>query len=382
MFAFLFKKAPPAEEVDLKITKRILGFLGAEEIIEVLPQVHSFLKKELESTYAEIRAIAYERVLIYKRTLKPYSIFPNPDNFEFIKLSGGYSNTTYKLSKDSKTYISRIGGVGTGLIIDRTAEWHNASIAEELKLNPPIVYNDKKGNQLSHFLPSPQPLTPELLLTEPAYLAEIAAQLQKLHHSPKRFLNDINVFKRNRDFYALIKGKELVLPEPYFLIQTMIARLELLFEHFPIPQAPCHNDTYFNNFILSDGKIWLIDWEYSGNNDPIWDLAYFSNLAKLDEKQNAELLSSYFECADFQSKYHLEYLRFVAYGLVVKDFIILWTYVQLANKNMSVTESEFLKWSESALEDSVKIMSSDAFSRAILELEEASKKCSADTSMR
>ena len=117
----------------------------------------------------------------------------------------------------------------------------------------------------------------------------------------KKFHNNVNIFKRNADFYALIKDSEIALPEAYAPIRARTAQLESLFEKLNIPQVPCHNDTYYNNFLLSDGKLWLIDWEYSGNHDPIWDLAYFSNLAKLNEEQNTHLLTTYFNCLDFQS---------------------------------------------------------------------------------
>lgn len=377
MFTFLFRKKAPepiSPGLDEKLSRKILSFLGSEDIAETLPAIHPNLKAELTSTYADIMAIASERVLIFKKTLSPSALFANPDSFDYIKLSGGYSNTTYRLSQSgAKAYISRIAGVGTDSFIDRRAEWHNASIAAELELNPTIVFNDQSGNQLSHCLPSPQALTPELLHEHPEYFTKIAEQLRTLHHSPKKFLNDASIFKRNAAFFTRIKDSELHLPEEYAPIRARTIELEHLFARLDVPFVPCHNDTYYNNFLLSDGKLWLIDWEYSGNHDPMWDLAYFSSLAHLTETQKALLLNQYFACPDFKESHSLDYLRFVAYSLIVKDFLILWTYVQLANGNLVAPEAELVKWADDALVEGKLILADEGFNNAVLRLEEVSR---------
>ncbi|RUR09984.1 choline/ethanolamine kinase family protein [Legionella sp. km772] len=374
MFAFLFK-ASVNKESDEKLSRKILGYLSSEDIACTLPLVHPTLKKELETTYADLRAVAGERVLIFRKTLISGSLFTSPDSFDYIKLSGGYSNTTYKLSTaSSSAYISRIAGLGSDSFIDRRAEWHNASIAAELKLNPKIVFNDEQGNQLSHCLPSPQALTPELLQDNPQYITAVAQQLQTLHQSPRKFHNEFSIFKLNRGFYSRIQDSELTLPEGYAAIQAKTAELAALFAHLDLPSVPCHNDTYYNNFLLSEESLWLIDWEYSGNHDPMWDLAYFADLATLNDAQTTLLLSSYFDCPDFQEKYFLDYLRFISYSLVIKDFLILWTYVQLANNNLTVSEAELLKWSDNALKAGKQILNDENFNKAVLLLENVSQK--------
>ncbi len=375
MFDLLFKKTSTDKKIDNKLSKVILGFLGSEEISCTLPEVAPQWKTELETNYAELKAIADERILIYKNIVKPSSIFASPDNFSYIRLNGGYSNTSYKLSKkDGEVYISRIAGIGTESFIDRFAEWHNATQAAELGLNPRIIYSDKKGQQLSLYLSSPQPMTPEQLRLHPEYLSKIAIQLRTLHNSTKKFHNDVNIFERNKGLYALIEKSKLVLPEEYQPIKEHVEQIAQIFKQLTIQQVPCHNDAYYNNFLLSEGIIWLIDWEYSGNHDAMWDLAYFSSLAGLDEQQKNDLLSSYFNSSDFKSTHYIEYLRFIVYGLVVKDFLILWAFVQLANKNTSVSEAEFKKWSDDALIDSILIMSSEEFNNALHQLEEISQK--------
>jgi thiamine kinase-like enzyme len=366
-----------------KISERLLSFFGAKEIVCVLPGVNKALKHELETTYAQLREQACEKVLIYKHSIKPCLMFSsdvNADSFKHIKLSGGYSNFTYKVSiHGGKTYISRIPGAGSESFIDRSAEWHNASIASELGLNPAIEYNDKKGSQLSECLLTPCPLTPTMLQQHSPYIIEIALQLKKLHRSPNKFQNDANIFKRNTRFRELIEQHHVVLPDEYEPIRKITAKLELIFQQLNIPQVPCHNDTYYNNFLLNEGKIWLIDWEYSGNHDAIWDLAYFSKLASLNEEQNTCLLEAYFNCQNVQSQHPLEYLRFIAYRIVINEFLILWTFVQIANKNTTVSEAELNQWSGNALKDSQHIMINKEFNEAVSLLEKAAQEYQSDS---
>ena len=52
--------------------------------------------------------------------------------------------------------------------------------------------------------------------------------------------------------------------------------MRLVLEASPAALVPCHNDPWPGNLLDADGpdgRIYLIDWEYSGMNDPMWDLA-------------------------------------------------------------------------------------------------------------
>ncbi len=60
-------------------------------------------------------------------------------------------------------------------------------------------------------------------------------------------------------------------------------------------RVPCHNDSLIGNWVLrEDGKLYLIDWEYSGMNEPMWDLSCLSIEANYSEENDDELLTAYF----------------------------------------------------------------------------------------
>ena len=365
MFRLFYKKDYSlTESQQEKLNERIFSFIDSYQIVSSLPFVsRSFYQALKESAYVNFR------ILVYKCSLKPDPLFSGTFPETYSRLSGGYSNCTYKFCMQARAYIARVPGRGTESFIDRAAESYNVEQASKLGLNPEIKYTDRKGTQISVCLDQPQSLTPELLKNNPHLLIAIAGQLKALHSSKKPFANDANIFKRNESFFELIKQHKLSLPVEYQSIKDLIQKIQAIFSKHNIKYRPCHNDTYFNNFLLSGNRVWIIDWEYSGNHDPIWDLAYFSKLSDLSEEQNQILLAAYFSDTKFKANHCLEYQRFIAYKLVIDDFVLLWAYVQIANKNNSVTPVMIMEWANGALKSALAIMQDPKFKKAISILE-------------
>jgi thiamine kinase-like enzyme len=67
----------------------------------------------------------------------------------------------------------------------------------------------------------------------------------------------------------------------------------------------CHNDPYHLNF-LDDGSLWLIDWEYAGMGDAMYDLAGIAY--RLDSEGRDHLLRSYFGELGPTTREHLDAL--------------------------------------------------------------------------
>ena len=68
------------------------------------------------------------------------------------------------------------------------------------------------------------------------------------------------------------------------------------YESLTIEQAPTHIDALYQNFIKSgDNKLYLIDWEYSGMFDPLWDLATHSIESEFTLLEEELFLSHYFQ---------------------------------------------------------------------------------------
>ena len=100
---------------------------------------------------------------------------------------------------------------------------------------------------------------------------------------------------------------------------------------------PCHINACPGNFVESEGEVKLIDWEYSGNSDPMWDLVFLSIEAEFTPQQERQMFECYFGSQDKTEAMQ----RFMLYKPVYHLWAILWASVQLANENL-LYDSKFL----------------------------------------
>jgi thiamine kinase-like enzyme len=75
--------------------------------------------------------------------------------------------------------------------------------------------------------------------------------------------------------------------------------------------------------------MWIVDWEYSGMNDPLWDLGDLSVEAQFDEAQDNELLRAYFGADPRPAQRG----RMIVYKAMCDLLWTLWGLIQHANKN-------------------------------------------------
>ena len=72
----------------------------------------------------------------------------------------------------------------------------------------------------------------------------------------------------------LIEEVNAKMYEGWESVKKEIKEIENNLNRIGIDLRPCHNDAVPENFIKTkDGVIYLIDWEYSGINDPTADIA-------------------------------------------------------------------------------------------------------------
>ncbi|RDI48797.1 phosphotransferase [Aquicella lusitana] len=277
---------------------------------------------------------------------------------EIKKLGGGLTNTSIFFATAGKAFVGRRPGIHSDRFIDREAEAYNVAIAVRLGIAAPVAYAGKKGNQITHYLPNPKPMTPELF-KDAKNLQKAAHVLKIVHGCSKQFSNDIDVFARNRKMLALLKEKQVALPPAYEIVMETMNKLERLFCALNIKKVPCHNDTTPGNFIKSNGEMKLIDWEYSGNNDPVWDLANTSCEGEFTESQDHQLFLYYFGTWANEA-----YQRFLLYKPVVELWAALWTWVQIANNNMQDSLENLRQYEQRRFENCKKLLNEAMFKNA------------------
>ncbi len=205
----------------------------------------------------------------------------------------GLTNRVYKVALPEGSFALRIPGDGIAAIIDRRAEETNSRAAAAAGVAPEVLHFGADGVMLTRFVDG-EPLTQEPIVARPGALQRVAQALKRLHDAKITFASRFEAFG-TIDRYSRIlaeRGVGLSARQREILEEANAVR-EALAADPPAPK-PCHCDPTGRNLIDTGERVWLIDWEYSGMNDPAWDLAYCSVLAGLPPEADTALLAAYF----------------------------------------------------------------------------------------
>ncbi|MES1239294.1 MAG: phosphotransferase, partial [Chloroflexota bacterium] len=130
-------------------------------------------------------------------------------------------------------------------------------------------------------------------LRAPGMPSRLAETLRRLHVSP-RFRDDFDMFRLSERYLALVDQRDIPIPAGYRDHLTLLPRIEAALARHPLAPVPCHNDLLADN-VLSDGtRLWIVDYEYSGMNDPAFELGNTCQELGYTLAQIAELCAAYF----------------------------------------------------------------------------------------
>lgn len=215
---------------------------------------------------------------------------------------GGMTNKNYlitisydKSSGRGKRYVLRIPGAVTDSIITRDNEFFNSQLMSQMKFNVETNYfNPNDGIKITTYLEHSQQLTHQIISNE-KYLNAIANKLSLLHNSELVFKNEFNVFDEFDKYISLLKNKELFYQYHPRISQLLDKFYSIRQYHHNNPQllSPCHNDLVPENILWKENNIYFIDWEYSGMNDPLFDIAAFLLESRLNETNTMKFLGYY-----------------------------------------------------------------------------------------
>jgi thiamine kinase-like enzyme len=187
-----------------------------------------------------------------------------PDGWR-IEPIGSITNQTYRVDVREDSYVVRVAGPTTRYL-DREVETHNAAIAAELGLAPPVLYLDDKL-LVTRFVTGARPLNAGDL-ANPNRLQQVGALLSRLQRSPRPFRHERHPFGEiDRYVGEYPHARAMALRQALQPVEAALARS-------PRPLVPAHVDASTANFLLGgDGRLWLVDWEFSSMADPAWDPA-------------------------------------------------------------------------------------------------------------
>lgn len=194
----------------------------------------------------------------------PFLARRNPADWR-AEAIGSVTNRTYRITADQDSYVVRISGPTTGYL-DRAVETHNARIAAELGLAPPILFLDDTL-LVTRFVTGARPLSAGDL-DDPGLLADVAVLLARLQRGTVPFAGERHPFGEIDRYLAQHPhARALALRQAARPVEAALARS-------PRPLVPAHVDAGAPNFLLGgDARLWLVDWEFSSMADPAWDVA-------------------------------------------------------------------------------------------------------------
>jgi thiamine kinase-like enzyme len=208
-------------------------------------------------------------------------------------LPGGLTNRNYKVTTPDGVFVARVSVAGTDLLaIDRDSEYRNSVAAAAAGAGAPVIeYRPQDSMLVIGYIEGRTFGNADV--AAPGNIARIAQACQRLH-SGERFGNDFDMFGIQPRYLSVVRSRGFKIPAGYdgLAPQFEAARGALAVQ--PAGTVPCNNDLLAANFIDDGDRIWLIDYEYSGNNDPCFELGNIAGECHLSRDALAELVTAYY----------------------------------------------------------------------------------------
>ena len=207
------------------------------------------------------------------------------------ELSGGLTNRNFRVDTAQGVFVARVSSNSSDLLaIDRTSEFRNSTIAGNGAVGAQVLdFLPGEGLLLISFIPGKTFGADDVA----ANLPRIATSLRNLH-ALDSFDHEFNMFNTQKNYQKIVVDQGFRLPEGYVEFAPKVAEIKRAFEVLSEGLVPCNNDLLPGNFIDDGAKIWLIDYEYSGNNDACFEIGNVWAEAFLPLEALEELVSAYY----------------------------------------------------------------------------------------
>lgn len=241
----------------------------------------------------------------------------------------GLTNINYLVERGDEKFVLRLPGAGTSEYIDRTAEEVAARSAATAGVNADVIFFDPSdGLMVTRFVEGAVTMNADRFRDLGA-VARAGQAFRKLHTTATPFAVDFKLFAMIDDYKRLLAEKGAALPDGYAAAEAQADATRRALEAAARPLVPSHCDPLCENFLDTGDRMVVIDYEYSGNNDPMWDLGDLSVEGLFGPEQDAALLRAYF---GGEPPAH-EVGRMIAYKAMCDLLWTLWGVIQHANGN-------------------------------------------------
>ena len=207
-----------------------------------------------------------------------------------VEQLGGMTNQNYLVKTTNKQYIVKFFGKGTEKLINRQDEKYNLELLKDLDLDVKnYLFDIEAGIKVNEYIESAITLDSTSIKTK---FDKIAPILQTIHASGKELRGEFAPFEEIKKYESLIEEK--IPYANYEAVREEVFSLEKRLIDLGVDRKSCHIDLVPENFIESpQGRLYLIDWEYSSMNDPMWDLAALFLESEFTRQEEEAFLSHY-----------------------------------------------------------------------------------------
>ena len=268
------------------------------------------------------------------------------------EMPGGITNENFRVAVDGHPYFVSIPGAGTELLaVDRDNKYHNTLTAAAAGVGPKIVHYLPDHHVMVLEFIQGDIMTPETMAA-PGMPGRLARVLRTLH-SGSRFLKDFNVFRLAEFYLGILDKQKWRIPADYRKRMTVLHRMESAVSQPKFSSVPCTNDLVAENIIDDGHNLRLIDFDYSGNNDPCCELGNACRELRYSDDRYAELCGTYFG----ESNIHL-LARMHLYA-IMSD--IIWTLWGAIQHRISKLDIDFWQYAAGRWERAQRLLDSNDF---------------------
>ena len=255
-------------------------------------------------------------------------------------INNGITNINFKVLVDEKAFFLTVPDSDSQLLnIDFSNKYYNNKICGSIGISPRVV----------NFIEPENILVTDFIVSNPPYLklnqnAGINIQLIKTIkalHNTKPFLQNFDMFELINYYLRLLKRRKIELPKSIDKYSKTIDNLGKILALYRNHLVPCHNDIVPENIINSHHQIYLVDFDYSGNNDFCFELGNLSVEMGYNENQVNQLVKYY--CGTIQEKI----LSRVNLQSIISDIgWSLWGYLQARISNLDYDFKKYasIRW--------------------------------------
>ena len=270
-----------------------------------------------------------------RNVIKSIPIFSSLDSQSVvIERLGGLTNLVFRVSdgrvsNKSQAFCLRLPGDGTQEYINRINEAQAAREAARAGVSPEVLYTDESGVMVTRYIENTQTMTPQLFKSRSGSPRRAGQAFARLHQAKLKFDFRFDLFDMIDDYLRILSDKTVDFPKGYHDVLKDAETVRQALNAHQLPLTACHCDPLCENFLDTGQRMWIVDWEYSGMNDPLWDLGDLSVEAGFDQSQDEEMIQAYFDGEPRPDQHG----RIVIYKAMCDLLWTLWGLIQHANDN-------------------------------------------------